>query len=148
MKGQYIVYANLTGDDLEQQAKSILKLSTDPGLAIADYFTPFNADALSVQDLDLGSSGALLLPEGAGGPAHSNLLVTGSKAGTVYLVDRDNLGYFHPGGDTQIVQSLTGAVGPLFGIPAYFNNTVYFSAAHDQLKAFALQNGLLYALAT
>ena len=34
-------------------------------------------------------------------------------------------------------------MGPLFGIPVYFNNTVYFSAAHDQVKAFALKNGLL-----
>ncbi len=70
-------------------------------------------------------------------------LISGSKSGTVYLLDRDRLGHFQPDGDTQIVQSLQAAVGPLFGIPAYFNHTVYFSAAHDQVKAFALQNGLL-----
>ncbi len=132
--------ANLGGSDL---AESILKLSTKNGLSVADYFTPYNAEPLSEDDLDLGSSGALLLPDGAGGSAHPNLLVSGSKAGTVYVVDRDNLGHFQPGGDSQIVQSLPDAVGPLFGIPAYFNNTVYFSAAHDQVKALALQNGLL-----
>ncbi len=78
-----------------------------------------------------------------GSAAHPHLLITGSKAGTIYLLDRDSLGHFQPDGDTQIVQSLPDAVGPLFGIPAYFNNTVYFSAAHDQVKAFSLQNGLL-----
>lgn len=132
--------ANIGGSDL---GESVLKLATRNGLNVTDYFTPYNADVLSDQDLDLGSSGALLLPDGAGSAAHPHLLVIGSKVGTVYLLDRDHLGHFQPGGDTQIVQSLTGAVGPLFGIPTYFNNRVYFSAAHDQVKAFSIQNGLL-----
>ncbi len=38
---------------------------------------------------------------------------------------------------------MTSTVGPLFGIPAYFNNTVYFSAAHDQIKAFSVQQRML-----
>jgi hypothetical protein len=132
--------ANRGGSDL---AESILKLTTGQSLALADYFAPHNAGALSNQDLDLGSSGALLLPDEAGSAAHPHLLVTGSKSGAVYLVDRDRLGHYQPGADTQIVQSLAGAVGPLFGIPAYFNNTVYFSGSHDQVKAFSIQNGLL-----
>jgi uncharacterized protein (TIGR03437 family) len=134
--------ANLGGSDL---AESILKLSSGDRLSVADYFTPYNADELSDKDIDLGSSGALLLPDGAGSAAHPNLLVSGSKSGSIYVVDRDNLGHFQPQGNSQIVQELAGAAGPLFGIPAYFNNTVYFSAAEDQVKAFALQNGLLSA---
>ena len=135
--------ANLGGSDL---AESVLKLSTGKNLAVADYFTPYNADALSDHDLDLGSSGAVLLPDQARSSAHPHLLVAGSKDGTVYLLDRDNLGHFQPNGNSQIVQSLAGVVGPLFGIPAYFNNTVYFSAAHDQVKAFSLHAGLLSTL--
>lgn len=121
--------------------ESVLKLS--PNLSASDYFTPYNADALSDQDIDLGSSGALLLPDEAGSAAHPHLLVTGSKAGTVYLLDRERLGHFQANNNNQIVQSLTGSVGPLFGIPAYFHNTVYFSAAQDQVKAFSISNGLL-----
>ncbi len=135
--------ANLGGSDLSE---SILKLSSNKNLAVADYFTPYNADALSDQDLDLGSSGAVLLPDEAGSAAHPHLLIAGSKDGTVYLVDRDNLGHFQPNGNSQIVQSLPGLVGPTFGIPAYFNNTVYFSGAHDQLKAFSIHSGLLSTL--
>jgi uncharacterized protein (TIGR03437 family) len=131
---------NLGGSDL---GDSIIKLSTGNSLSVADYFTPYNADELGEKDIDLGSSGALLLPDGAGSSAHPHLLVSGSKEGSVYLVDRDNLGHFQPDGNSQIVQSLVGAVGPLFGIPVYFNNTVYFSAAKDQVKAFSLQDGLL-----
>ncbi len=131
---------NLGGSDL---AESILKLSTGNGLSVADYFTPYNADELSEKDLDFGSSGALLLPDEVGSPAHPHLMVGGSKDGSVFLVDRDNLGHFQAEGNGQIVQSLTGSVGPLYGIPEYFNNTLYFSAAHDQVKAFSIQNGLL-----
>ena len=137
--------ANAGGSDL---GESVIKLSTSKGLLAADYFTPYDADALSEKDMDLGSSGALLLPDGAGSSTHPHLLVSGSKSGSIYLLDRDNLGHFQPEGNGQIVQSLDGAVGPIFGIPAYFNNTVYFSGAHDQVKAFSLQNGLLSVLPT
>jgi outer membrane protein assembly factor BamB len=123
--------------------ESLIKLSTTQGLAAADYFTPFNADQLSEKDLDLGSGGALLLPDGAGSPAHPRLAVSGSKEGRIYVLDRDNLGHFQADSDSQIVQSLVSAVGPLFGIPVYFNNTVYFSGANDALKAFSMTNGLL-----
>jgi len=134
---------NLGGSDL---GESVIKLSTAKSLSVADYFTPYNADELSEKDIDLGSSGALLLPDEAGSSAHPHLLVSGSKSGSVYLLDRDNLGHFQPEGNDQIVQSLVGAVGPLFGIPVYFHNTVYFSAANDQVKAFSLQGGLLSVL--
>jgi uncharacterized protein (TIGR03437 family) len=144
----YVVSANGTfdanqgGSDL---GDSVIKLSTSRGLTVADYFAPYNAGTLDNEDLDVGSSGALLLPDAAGSPAHPHLLVSGSKSGSIYLLDQDNLGQFHAGADDQIVQSIQGAVGPVFGIPAYFNNTLYFSAAHDQLKAFPVRDGLLSA---
>jgi outer membrane protein assembly factor BamB len=131
---------NLGGTDL---GESIIKLSTAKGLAVADYFTPFNSDLLSEKELDLGSSGALLLPDAAGSPAHPHLAVSGSKEGRIYVIDRDNMGHFQPGSDSQIVQSMESAVGPLFGIPVYFNNTVYFSGANDALKAFSAVDGRL-----
>jgi uncharacterized protein (TIGR03437 family) len=134
---------NLGGSDL---GESVLKLSTGKSLSVADYFTPYNADELSEKDIDLGSSGALLLPDAAGSSTHPHLLVSGSKSGAVYLLDRDNLGHFQPDGNDQIVQSLVGAVGPLYGIPVYFNSTVYFSASTDRVKAFSLHDGLLSSL--
>ena len=100
---------------------------------------PINADALSDKDLDLGIE-RRAVAAGRGRKRGSSAFVDERKqgSGTVYVLDRDQLGHFQPGGDTQIVQSLAGPVGPLFGIPAYFNNTVYFSGAHDQVKAFSL----------
>lgn len=134
---------NLGGTDF---GESVLKLSTSNGVAVADYFAPYNTDTLTDDNLDLGSSGALLLPDAAGSAAHPHLLALGSKSGTVYLLDRDNLGHFLPNSNIEIVQSLAGAVAPLFGIPAYFHDTIYFSGANDVIKAFPIQNGLIAQL--
>jgi hypothetical protein len=72
----FIVSANGTfsgsegGTDL---GDSIIKLSPAGGLTVTDYFTPFNQLYLSDNDLDLGSSGALLLPPEAGSTAQSQM---------------------------------------------------------------------------
>ncbi len=126
------------GTDL---GNSFIRLT--PSLAVADWFAPFNYQALNSKDLDIGSSGALLLPDAAGSGAHPHLLVTAGKEGRIYLLDRDNMGKYQAGADTQIVQSLAGAIQPLFGIPAYFNNTLYFAGAGDAVKAFSIQNAAM-----
>jgi uncharacterized protein (TIGR03437 family) len=132
--------ADSGGSDL---GESFIKLSTSGGLSVIDYFAPFNQLDLNRRDLDTGSSGTLLLPDSAGSPAHPHLLTSAGKEGRIYLLDRDNLGHFQDGSDSQIVQSLPGAVGGLFSIPAYFNGTVYFSGAGDNLKAFPIANAAL-----
>ena len=116
---------------------SFVKLSS-PSLTVLDYFTPFNQLYLDRADIDLGSSGAVLLPDLAGSLTHQRLLVSAGKEGRIYLLDRDRMGRFNPDGDSQIVQSIEGAVGAAFGGPAYFNGTLYFSAAHDRIKAFSV----------
>ena len=116
---------------------SLLKLSSR-GLKLLDYFTPFNQRELDRKDIDLGSSTAVLLPDLAGSSAHRHLMVIAGKEGRIYLIDRDRMGHFQASGDDQIVQSINGAIGPLFGAPAYSNNTLYFAAAFDTLKAFPI----------
>ncbi|BAV34081.1 pyrrolo-quinoline quinone [Sulfuricaulis limicola] len=118
---------------------TFLKLS-GAALTVADYFTPFNQATLAAVNGDLGSGGALLLPDQSAGPAH--LLVSAGKQGTIYLLNRDNMGKFQAANDSQIVQSLPRPY-PLFGTPAYFKNTVYMAAAGDRLNAYVLSNGQL-----
>jgi hypothetical protein len=125
--------ANAGGVDF---GDTVLKLSSH--LTVIDYFTPFNQMDLDRNDLDFGSSTAVLLPDRVGSPAHPHLLVSAGKEGRIYLIDRDQMGRFQARGDTQIVQSVEGAVGPLFGGPAYFNNTLYFAGSYDTLKAFSI----------
>jgi uncharacterized protein (TIGR03437 family) len=122
------------GSDL---GDSVIKLSS-AGLTVLDSFTPFNQLDLDQQDIDLGSGGALLLPDAAGSLTHPRLMISSGKEGRIYLLDRDRMGRFNPGGDSQIVQSITGAIGPVFGSPAYFNGTLYFSPSEDKVKAFAV----------
>ena len=121
---------------------TVLRMSYSGGqMSVDDYFTPFDQGNLAAKDLDLGSGGPVLLPPQAG--PYPNLLVEAGKAGTIYLLNQDNLGGYNPQGNSQIVQSLPSAVGPLFGAPVYWNNSVYFAANGDNLKAFSLSNGLL-----
>ncbi len=119
---------------------SLLHLSpASSGLSVLDYFTPFNQQALSDDDVDLGSGGVVLLPDQD--IPHTHQLLGGGKEGTLYLVDRDNMGGFNAADDSQIVQSIPGAsAGELIGAPAYWNGRVYISGEDDSIRAFTLSN--------
>ncbi|HUI55969.1 MAG TPA: hypothetical protein VLY04_13430 [Bryobacteraceae bacterium] len=125
--------------------ESFIKLSSAAGLSVLDYFTPFNYASLNAADLDTGSSGVALLADAAGSVAHPHLMVGAGKEGRVYLLDRDAPGKLQPGSDSQIVQSLAGAIGGLFGNPAYFNQAVYLCGSGDNLKLFPISNAQLAA---
>jgi len=131
--------ANTNGGDY---GDSFVKLSTDGRLAVADYFSPSNQESMAVNDLDLGSGGPMLLPDAAGSAAHPHLMVGAGKEGTIYLVDRDNLGHFSATAN-NIVQTLVGVMGGSFGVPAYFNHWIYYQNQSDVMKAFAITNGVI-----
>jgi hypothetical protein len=125
---------------------TLLKLS--PTGAVSDYFTPFNYQALDSGDIDLASGGVILLPDQPG--AHPHEVIADGKGGTVYLVDRDNMGHVGTTSDNQIVQSLVNVfpTGNSFNTgnyskPSYFNGRVYFAPVSGPVMAFNLTNGLL-----
>jgi hypothetical protein len=122
---------------------SLLKLGpTDSSnFGVLDYFTPFDQAALDAMDIDFGASGLIALPDQNVGPPH--LLFTGSKEGTLYLLDRDNLGEFQAGDDSQIVQSIMGQTTAVFSTPAYSNGNVYVGGIFDPIDAYQLSNGQL-----
>jgi hypothetical protein len=123
--------------------ESYIKLATD-GLAIQDYFTPFNYSNLNSRDLDVGSSGVVLLGDEAGSADHPHLLAGAGKEGRIYVLDRDNMGQWQSGADSQIVASSgANAIGGLFGNPAYFNQSLYFCGSGDNLKAYSIINASL-----
>ena len=76
-------------------------------------------------------------------------MVQAGKAGTIYLLDRDDmtLGNQHYCSgcvsDVEIVQEIPGAIGGLFSGPAYWNNTVYIWGVDDALVAYSLIDGRL-----
>ena len=82
----------------------MMKLSTAGGkLAVADYFEPYDTCRESDTDIDLGSGGAMLLPDmtDASGTVR-HLLVGAGKDGHIYVGDRENLGKFNPDAATAI----------------------------------------------
>jgi len=124
-------------------ADSVIRLSPTGGLAVADYFTPYNQADLEDLDLDLGSSGALLLPPEVGNNAHRNLLVAAGKEGRIYLIDRDKMGGFNSASDTGALQTVTLGGQGVYGSAAYFSGNVYLSAGGDRLRAFRIANATL-----
>jgi hypothetical protein len=126
---------------------SFLKLTQGSSLTVTDYFTPYNQANLDVTDNDLGSGGAMILPDTVGSTQHPHLVVGCGKEGKVYLVDRDNMGHFNPGGDTQIIQTFylagTNLTDLVFGLPAFFKDRIYYQGVNLALKAFAISNAAI-----
>jgi outer membrane protein assembly factor BamB len=119
---------------------SILKLSTkNRKLAVADYFDMFNTISESDMDEDLGSGGAMVLPniEDSSGGVHE-LVVGAGKDRHIYLADRKNLGKFNSENNNQLYQDLRSVLaGGVFSAPAFANQKIFFGAVNDSIKAFA-----------
>ncbi len=121
---------------------SILRLSwsaSGQSFTVSDYFTPWDQQTLDANDTDVASGGVLLLPDQPGLP-HPHLLLQVGKEGTIDLIDRDHMGHWHAGNDSQIVQTLPYAVGGVWGSPAFWNNYVYVGGLNDYLKAFSFDS--------
>src|SRR5467141_54431 len=150
----YVITGNGTFDTAAPRTNygdSFIKLNPASGLSVADFFTPANQSDLNEGDLDLGSGGAIVLPDSAGSEAHPHLLIGGDKQGVLYVIDRDNMTGFNPGGD-QILQTVPITAGPacitcrIFSTPAFWEGKLYVAANRDVLKQYTVANGVLSAL--
>ncbi|MDR5748322.1 pyrrolo-quinoline quinone [Caballeronia sp. LZ029] len=148
----YFLDANGTFDPTQNEhempingdfGNGFLRLNLGP-LRVQDYFQPSNTVQESNEDEDLGSGGAMVLPDftDASGKVW-RLAVGAGKNSTIYVVNRWSMGKFDSNAD-HIYQELVGQIrGPMFGSPAYFNNTVYFGSVGDNIKAFTVTNAAL-----
>ena len=124
---------------------SALKL--DSSGKVIDYFTPYNQAALSSADIDFGSANPLILPDQTGSASHE--LLASGKPGILYVIDRDRMGHFQKGSDSQILQSVaafpntSGITNGIFTSPAYWNGNVYVSGIGAGVQAFAFSGGKL-----
>jgi hypothetical protein len=129
----------------QDYGNGFVKVSTAGGaLKVADYFNMSNTVSDSGSDTDLGSGGAMVLPDASYGTSGTLQLAVGAgKDGNIYVVNRNHMGKFSPSAD-NLYQQLTGAVpNGVWGVPTYFNNTVYYCDVNGTLKSFAISNGKL-----
>jgi hypothetical protein len=131
---------------MQDYGNAIVKLSTAGGkLAVADYFEPYNTVSESNSDTDLGSGGAMLLPDltDASGTVR-HLLVGAGKDRNIYIGNRDNLGKFDPTNNSNLYQEIPSALANgAWSSPTYFNGTVYYAGQNDTLKAFPITQAKL-----
>jgi hypothetical protein len=142
---------NVTNNSLNTEyGDSFIRLSTSNGLAVADYFTPWNQATLQQNDTDLGSGGLLVLPDQSG--TYPHILLGAGKGGTIYVMNRDqfttgNNHYDSTNSVDFVAQSVSGQINGSFDTPAYFNGRIYYAANGDKLKAFNVAGGALSASA-
>lgn len=130
-----------------------LKPGAGPQLEVADWFTPFNYEALNAVDNDLGASGAMLIPG-------TSYVLGGGKGGVLYVVDRNNMGHFNEKDDSQIIQSFDasskrhihssavwweGPTGKHAYIWAEYNRLSAFRFESDRFVTPATMNSSMYA---
>jgi Malectin domain len=132
-----------TTTDGTQLANAFIKL-TNVGIAgtptVGSWFMPSDVATLDNGDIDIGSSGPLLIPG-------TTLLTAGGKNGIMYVVNTsgDSMGHFVAGSppDTQIVQrfSASSTNGQIVGGPAWWESPagprMYVWPGGSTLGAFA-----------
>jgi mono/diheme cytochrome c family protein len=100
---QMLKHAGIPGvfpDSAHSWGQSILKFRDDPkkGFELLGTYTPFNYCLTAANDIDLGSSGTVVIDLDANKTATPHLLALGgAKQGNVYLLDRTHM----PGGVTK-----------------------------------------------
>lgn len=122
--------------DTINRGESFLKLTRNgTNFTIASWFTPYNFTNLENGDVDLGSAGLLLIPG-------TTLAFSGGKGGTLYLVNRDNMGGLSgsTSADTNIIQSIALGSHQFHTGPVWWdgpgNSYAYVWLAGDFLRQY------------
>jgi hypothetical protein len=128
----------------DDYGNAFIKLSSASTLQVTDYFDMDNTVAESKGDVDLGSGGAMLLPDQTDSTGVVRQLAVGAgKDGHLYVVNRSNMGKFSMS-NNAIWEDMPGALpGGIWATPAYFQGTVYYGDVGGTLKAFGIQQALL-----
>ena len=137
-----------TGSNVQgtrNRGMSFAKLTrTGSTLTMASFFTPYNYNTLEAGDVDLGSTGLLLVPE-----TNPKIAIGAGKQGRMYVVNRDNMGGYNAGGstDSNVIQSIDVKLNnKIMGSPVYWKGPggtqrIYVWCANDTLKSYTYNPG-------
>jgi hypothetical protein len=124
---------------------SFLRLVTSGGLSVSDFFTPCDQAALEAAGQDVGASAPVLVLNSTSQP---DLLIGGSKNGSLYIVNPDNMGGFESTCQTDLpprVQVIPLGAGPILSSPLFWNNFVYVAPGNSNLMSFPISGGIFAA---
>jgi hypothetical protein len=150
----YVSTGNGTFDGSKNFGDSAVKLS--PTGAILDWFTPFNQAVFNSNDIDLGSSGILILPSSVSTTGHPLAIATG-KVAILYLLDigtpapsGTTMGKFNSTSNNDVQEVIpvpppntTLLDGGNYGLPAYWNGNIYTTGQNFPLSQFQIANGVI-----
>jgi hypothetical protein len=122
--------ANTGGSDYGDSA---FRLTLGSSLSLADYFTPADQSSLDTDDQDMGTAAVMLLPTQSGSVPH--LAMTADKTGTIYLINRDQMGRFTMP-ENSCRQSFSPGSKNRSGF-AFFNNVLYSGPRDAPLQAWS-----------
>jgi uncharacterized protein YbbK (DUF523 family) len=121
-----------------------------PTGSIVDWFTPFNQSVFNANDIDLGSSGVIILPDSVGSATHPHLALATGKVAMLYLLDQTNMGKFNSSTNHDLQEvtpvpppNTTQLDGGNFGSPAYWNGNIYTTGVNYPLSQFQISNGTI-----
>jgi hypothetical protein len=116
-------------------------------LSISSYFTAAEWQSLDVNDVDLGSSGLLLIP-------NTTLAFSGGKDGMAYLVNRNSMGGLNS--TNEVVQSfsilspISAGQGELHGTPVWWDGPAgsyaYVWPSYDYLQQYQFNSNGVFTL--
>ena len=127
--------ANSSSAPNNDYGDSFLELTS--GLSVSQYFTPSDQATDNSQDNDFGAGGAVVLvdlPANGSNPTH--LVIGGGKDGSLYLLNRDNMGGL---GDSNAWQQILLPNG-IFATGAFWNSNFYLATIGGSLQAFSLSS--------
>jgi hypothetical protein len=88
-----------------------------------------------LNDADLGSGGAILLPDNQSPYPHE--MIAGGKDGRIFVLDRDNMGQFQNIDHViQEVQTGVSEFNNIYGTPTFWNGLLYYHSENDVVKSY------------
>jgi hypothetical protein len=112
---------------------SLLQVSS--ALSVLSYYTPSDQAQDDSSDHDFGSGGTAILADLPGEPI-THLIIGGGKDGTLYVLNRDNLGGYDVNSN-RFVQAVALGYG-IFSTGAYWNQMFYIAGLGGPLSAYVL----------
>jgi hypothetical protein len=147
----YLETGNGVFDGTSNFSDSVVKLT--PAGVLLDSFTPYDQGVMQSNDIDLGSSGPIILPDAVGSATNPHVMIATGKVGVVYLLDQTNMGKYNTGanqdlGEVTVGFNTTNITGGFFGQPAYWNGSIYSIMVGDSLREFSVGNGTISSVSS